>query len=305
MGKVAFVYPGQGAQAIGMGKSFYENSQLAKELYDLADENLDIQVTDLCFEENDMLNQTQYTQPALVTTCLSITREILSRGIKPDVTAGLSLGEYAAIAASGGMTEIDAIKAVRARGKYMEYASPVGLGAMCAVLGLTGEEIEKVIASMEDVYIANYNCPGQIVITGEASAVLNAIEALKAAGAKRCIPLNVSGPFHSPLLNKAGDDLNTYLENVTWGELRIPYVTNVTAQYVTEQNQMQELLVKQVTSSVKFEQSVRTMIADGVDTFIEIGPGKTLAGFIRKIDKEVNVINISNFEDLQKLEEIA
>ena len=305
MRKIAFIYPGQGAQAIGMGKSFYDNSELAKELFELADESLDVKVSELCFNENEMLNQTQYTQPALVTTCLSITREILSRGIKPDVTAGLSLGEYAAIAVAGGMTEVDAIKAVRARGTYMENACPAGLGAMCAVLGLMGDEIEAAIADIDGVYIANYNCPGQIVITGEKNAVELAMDKLKEAGEKRCIPLNVSGPFHSPLLNKAGEDLYTYLEQIEMKELEIPYITNVTADYVSDKKYIKGLLVKQVTSSVRFEQSINRMIKDGVDTFVEIGPGKTLAGFIRKINKDVRVINISDIEDLEKLDDIA
>lgn len=303
MSKIAFIYPGQGAQKVGMGKDFYENGKLAKEVYDKANEVLDFDVKEICFEENDKINSTDYTQAALVTTCLAMTAEVENLGIKPDVTAGLSLGEYAAIAAAGGMTYEDAVKTVRKRGIFMNEAVPDGQGTMAAVLGLTGEEVEKVIEHSDDVTIANYNCPGQIVITGKKQAVLEAAEALNCAGAKRVIELNVSGPFHSPFLKEAGAKLEKELEKVAVSELEVPYVTNVTSEYVTDITKTKKLLEKQVSSSVRWEQSVRRMIADGVDTFIEIGPGRTLAGFIKKIDRDVKVINVAAFEDIRKLEE--
>lgn len=303
MGKIAFVYPGQGAQKVGMGKDFYENSERSKEIFDLAASVLDFDIKQVCFEENDFINNTKYTQAALVTTCLAMTKEVLALGIKPDVTAGLSLGEYAAIATAGGMSDEEAIKTVRVRGILMDEAVPDGKGAMAAVLGMTGEAVYEVVKDLADVSIANYNCPGQIVITGEKSAVENAGKVLSENGAKRVIPLNVSGPFHSAFLKGAGETLGETLETVDWKELEIGYVTNVDASLVTDIRQTKDLLMKQVSSSVLWEQSVRNMIEMGVETFVEIGPGKTLAGFIKKIDKEVQVVNVGAFEDLAKLKE--
>ncbi len=301
MSKIAFVYPGQGAQKFGMGKDFYETSASAKELFDKATELLGLDMKALCFEENDKLDITEYTQAALVTTCLAMTRVIKEQGITPDVTAGLSLGEYCAIATAGGMTEEDAIRLVRKRGILMQEAVPTGVGAMAAVLGMTGEEIENVIDGMEGVSIANYNCPGQIVITGRTEAVTEASGKLTEAGAKRVIPLKVSGPFHSAMLNEAGEKLGEELANVELSPLQIPYVTNVTAEYVSDISETKALLAKQVASSVRWEQSVRNMIEQGVDTFVEIGPGKTLAGFMKKINKDVKMYNIETFEDVAKV----
>lgn len=303
MSKIAFIYPGQGAQKIGMGKDFYEKGALAREVYDKANEILDFDVKKICFEENDKLDSTDYTQAALVTTYLAMTAEIENLGIRPDVAAGLSLGEYAAIAVAGGMSTEDAVKTVRQRGIFMNDAVPEGEGTMAAILGLTGEEVENVVKNMEDVTIANYNCPGQIVITGKKQAVQDAAEALKCAGAKRAIELNVSGPFHSPFLRGAGEKLGQVLENIELKELKIPYVTNVTAEYVTDIHETKELLKTQVSASVRWEQSIREMIEKGVDTFIEIGPGRTLSGFLRKIDRDVNVINVGSYEDLSQLDQ--
>lgn len=306
MSKIAFIYPGQGAQKCGMGKDFYEQSESAKAIFDKASELLDLDMKALCFEENDKLDITEYTQAALVTTCLAMTEVVKEKGLKPDVTAGLSLGEYCAIATAGGMTKEDAIRTVRKRGMLMQEAVPAGEGTMAAVLGMTGEEIEAAIADVEGASVANYNCPGQIVITGYTKAVEEASEKLKAAGAKRVIPLTVSGPFHSPMLADAGKALGAVLNNVELSPLAIPYVTNVTAEYVTDINETKELLAKQVASGVRWEQSMRNMLADGVDIFVEIGPGKTLAGFMKKIDKEAAMYNISTFEDVDRVvEEIS
>lgn len=305
MSKIAFVYPGQGVQSAGMGKDFFENSYIAKAVYIKANEVLDFNVTDICFVENSKINNTEYTQAALVTTYLAMTDEIVHRGIYPDVAAGLSLGEYAAIAAAGGMAQEDAIKTVRQRGILMNRAVPAGEGTMAAILGMAAEEIDNVIDGIEDVSVANYNCPGQIVITGKKKAVFNAMKVLETAGARRTVELNVSGPFHSELLKEAGEQLGKVLRDIELHPLRIPYVTNVTGEYVTNINTTKELLARQVYSPVKWEQSVRKMIENGVDTFIEIGPGKTIAGFLRKIDKTVKCINISKFEDLEKLEDIG
>ena len=304
MSKIAFIYPGQGAQKCGMGQDFYENSASAKAVYDMASEvlkdNMDIDMKDLCFHENDKLDLTEYTQAALVTTCLAMTKPLVEAGIRPDVTAGLSLGEYCAIAAAGGMKDEDAIRLVRKRGLLMQNTVPAGEGAMCAIMGTTGEEIEAVTDGMS---IANYNCPGQIVITGETKAVEAAAEKLKEAGAKRAVMLNVSGPFHSPMLKKAGEELAQVLESVELSPLDVPYVTNVTAQQVTDISQTKELLAEQVSSSVRWQQSMENLIADGVDTFIEIGPGRTLAGFMRKISRDVTVYNVGTWADVEKVAE--
>ena len=260
MSKIAFLYPGQGAQVAGMGKDFYEKSPLAKEVFDKSCEILEQDMKHICFEENELLDRTDYTQAALVTTCMAMTKEIMARGLTPDMTAGLSLGEYCAITTA----------------------------------------VNEAIAYMEGVYVANYNCPGQIVITGDKEAVENAAPALKEAGAKRVIPLNVSGPFHSIYLKEAGEKLYQALSEVTLGELKIPYVTNVDASIVTDTTRTKELLKEQVYSSVLWEQSVRAMIADGVDVFVEIGPGKTLSGFMRKIDRNVKMFRIGTMEDIDK-----
>ena len=298
MSKIAFIFPGQGAQKAGMGKDFYENSKTAAEVIDRASELLGLDMKALCFEENDLLDQTEYTQAALVTVCMAMEKVLRERGLAPDVTAGLSLGEYCAIASAGGMSTENAITTVRKRGILMQNAVPGGQGAMAAVLGLDAGKIEEVLADRSGVMIANYNCPGQIVITGEEGAVAVAAEKLKEAGARRCIPLNVSGPFHSAMLKEAGEKLGKVLEQVELRAFSTPYVTNVTAEYVTEPSEIKELLGRQVYSSVKWQQSVERMIADGVDTFIEIGPGRTLTGFLKKINKNVTELHIEKVEDL-------
>ena len=301
MSKTAFMFPGQGAQKAGMGKDFYEQSETAARVIDEASKRLGIDMKELCFEENDRLDQTEYTQAALVTVCMAMEHVVRERGLQPDVTAGLSLGEYCAIASAGGMSAEDAITTVRQRGILMQNAVPGGRGSMAAVLGMTGEEIESVIGGMDGVTVANYNCPGQIVITGWTDSVEKASAALKEAGAKRVMPLNVSGPFHSPMLAEAGRELGRVLEDIELTPLQIPYVTNVTAEYVTDISRTKALLEKQVASSVRWQQSVENMIADGVDTFVEIGPGRTLAGFMRKISRDVKVYNIGTWEDVDKV----
>lgn len=303
MSKIAFIYLGQGAQKAGMGKDFYENSESARAVFDRASEILDLDMKELCFEENDRLDLTEYTQAALVTTCLAMTKVVSEHGIRPDVTAGLSLGEYCAIAVAGGMSGEDAIRTVRKRGILMQNTVPAGEGAMAAVLGMEASAIEEVIEDIEGVTIANYNCPGQIVITGVTAGVEDASEKLKAAGAKRVVMLNVSGPFHSPLLKSAGEELLKELENVEIHKLEIPYVTNVTAEYIQNEEEIKGLLGQQVSSSVRWEQSIRKMIEEGVDTFVEIGPGKTLAGFMRKISRDVAMYNIGTWEDVEKVAE--
>ena len=303
MSKIAFIFPGQGAQACGMGQDFYEQTETGKRIFDKATELMGFSMPQLCFEENDRLDITEYTQAAMVTASIAMMRVLEENGIKPDVAAGLSLGEYCALAAAGVMSDEDAIRTVRQRGILMQEAVPVGEGAMAAILALDAAAIEEVTGAMEGVWIANYNCPGQIVISGEKAAVEEACEKLKAAGAKRAVMLNVSGPFHSGMLADAGEKLGEVLSQVELHEPQIPYVANVTAQYVKSSAEVKELLTRQVSSSVRWQQSVEAMIADGVDTFIEIGPGKTLAGFMRKISRDVKTLNVENLEDIGKVAE--
>ena len=262
MGKIVFMFPGQGAQYVGMGKDFYDSFACSKEIFDKANEVLDIDVKKLCFEENEDINITEYTQAAMVTASVAILKKIEEMGLKPDLTAGLSLGEYCALVASDVMS------------------------------------VEGIVT------IANYNCPGQIVISGESKAVAEAGEALKEAGAKRVLPLKVSGPFHSPMLKPAGEKLLDVLADVEVADPTVPYVSNTTAEFITSKDEVKELLGRQVYSSVCWEQSIEKMIADGADTFVEIGPGRTLCGFMRKIDRNVKAINIAKVEDLEKLKEI-
>lgn len=301
MGKIAFMFPGQGAQYVGMGKDFYDAVPVSRKVFELAGEASGLDVAALCFEENDRINITEYTQIAMLAAEVAILRAVEEKGIKPDVTAGLSLGEYGALAASGVMGDEDAFRIIRKRGIYMQEAVPTG-GAMTAVLGLNAETIEKICEETEGIVsIANYNCPGQIVITGEEAAVSAAAQKLTEAGAKRCVPLKVSGPFHSKMLTGAGEKLGEALKDVEIRDIQVPYIANVTADYVTDKGQVKELLTKQVSSSVRWQQTVERMIADGVDTFIEIGPGKTLSGFMRKIDRNVKTLNIEKLEDMEKL----
>ena len=301
MHKTAFLFPGQGAQYVGMGKDFYDTYDICKKTYKLASEASGLDVEQICFTENEQINITEYTQIAMLATEFAILRVVEQLGVKADVAAGLSLGEYGALAAAGVMSDEDLFYTIRKRGIFMQEAVPAG-GAMAAVLGLDAAVIEKICEEVDgQVSIANYNCPGQIVITGSTEAVQAAGEQLTAAGAKRVVPLKVSGPFHSPMLQDAGQRLAEVLESVVINKPEIPYIANVTADYVNDPVLVKDLLSKQVAASVRWQQSIERMLADGVDTFLEIGPGKTLSGFMRKINRDVTVINIEKVEDLEKL----
>ena len=299
--KTAFLFPGQGAQKCGMGESFAKYDEAAKKVYENASRLLDLDMEELVFTENKKLDMTEYTQAAMVTTGIAMLKVIEKTSLKADVCAGLSLGEYEALYLAGAISEEDAIVLARHRGKLMQEAVPLGVGTMAAVLNLDAAVIEDCLKDIENVWIANYNCPGQIVISGTVAAVEKAGEKLKEAGAKRVLPLNVSGPFHSGLLKPAGDKLYEYLRNIEIKKPTIPYVANYTAEFVYDDKDIKELLRKQVFGSVRFEQSIRNMLKEGVDTFIEIGPGKVLGGFVKKIDKEAKVYSIETVEDMNNV----
>ena len=299
--KTAFIFPGQGAQFVGMGKEFYDKYQEAREVFEAANRVSGLNLEQICFEENDEINQTEYTQIAMLTVEIAMLKAVLKEGIKPDICAGLSLGEYGALAACEAMEVDELLGLVRNRGIYMQNAYPTG-GAMTAVLGMEGSEVQRICNETPgEVYVANYNCPGQIVISGKDDAVAKAAEELSKNGAKRCIPLKVSGPFHSPLLNEASEKLAKDLSQVTIKKPQIPYYTNVGARLIDSNEEIADLLAKQVVSSVMWQQSVEAMVAQGVDTFVEIGPGKTLQGFIKKIAPEAKVFTIGKPEDIDAL----
>ena len=301
MSKTAFLFPGQGAQKCGMAKSFYDSDADARAVFDMASELLSMDMAELCFAPNDRLDLTEYTQPAMVTAGIAMLKAVEKTGLKADVCAGLSLGEYEALYQAGILRAEDAIATVRERGILMAEAVPAGVGAMAAVLGADASQVEATIEPIPEVWIANYNCPGQIVISGCKESVFEAAEALKAAGIKRVLPLNVSGPFHSGMLVGAGEKLRAFLEKITFHKPVMPYAANFTGAYVENESLVRDLLVRQVSGSVRFEQSIRAMLADGVDTFVEIGPGKTLSGFVKKIDRNAVTVNIETTEDLEKI----
>ena len=299
MGKTAFIFPGQGAQYCGMGKDFYESFETARKLYTIAEEATGLDVKKLCFEKDDRLDITEYTQIAMLATEVAILKVMEEQGFRADCAAGLSLGEYGALAAAEVMELPQLFRLIRCRGIYMQEAYPTG-GAMTAVLGLDAETVGRICEETSGIVsIANDNCPGQIVITGEAEAVEAASAKLAEAGAKRCVPLKVSGPFHSCLLAGAGEKLAAQLEEVAVKEPKIPYICNAEAVYVRESAPIKKLLAKQVSGTVRWRETMELMIANGVDTFIEIGPGKTLAGFLKRISRDVKVVSVGTVQELE------
>ena len=304
MSKIAFIFPGQGSQYVGMGKDFYDSYEEVRELFRLANEVTGLNLEEICFTENEKLNRTEYTQIAMLLVEMSILKVVRKLGVTADMSAGLSLGEYGALAAADALSDRDLLDLIRKRGIYMQNAYPTG-GGMCAILGLETELVEKACEETDGyVRIANYNCPGQLIITGEKAPVTNAAKKCSELGAKKTVELNVSGPFHSSLLKDAADKLAEELKNVSINNPGIPYVCNVDATEVTNNENIAKLLSDQVISPVKWEQSFKYMLDKGIDTFIEMGPGKTLSGFAKRIDRAAKVISIQTVEDLEKLSEV-
>jgi len=307
--KTAFVFPGQGAQYIGMGKEFYDNFDVAKNIFDMADKELEMKISDLCFNGPiEELSLTEITQPAILTTSYAILKVLEEKGLKADVTAGLSLGEYNALLYSGSLNFSDAVKLVKKRGKYMQEAVPEGRGKMAALIGMTMEDVNKLLCDLSNdgvIEAANYNCPGQIVISGEKYVIEKAVKLAKEYGAKKAVLLPVSAPFHSSLLKPAGEKLKGDLENITIKKPNIDLISNVTADVIKEED-IKKLLVKQVYNSVYWQQSIEKMLNDGVTNFIEIGPGKSLSAFIKKTAKKHKInIDIQNIERVSDLEKLA
>ncbi|RJG25902.1 ACP S-malonyltransferase [Paenibacillus thiaminolyticus] len=307
MGKLAFVFPGQGSQEVGMGKDVYDAVPAAREAFETADRVLGFPLTEMIFEgpESD-LKQTSNTQPALLATSWALYQALERHGIRPDYVAGHSLGEYGALVAAGVLRFEDAIAIVRQRGQFMEQAVPSGQGAMAAVLGAERERLGAlcgdISAAGTPVEMANLNCPGQIVVSGSREGIDALVERGKEAGAKRVIPLEVSGPFHSAMMKPAAERLGEALRAIEMQVARIPVIANVTARPVTEAEQIRGLLVEQVFSPVLWEDSVRYLIDQGVDTFVEIGSGKVLSGLIKKIDRSVRIVSINSLEAIEAYE---
>lgn len=302
--KVGFVYSGQGSQYHGMGQELYESEPIFKQTIDEADQIVDFDLKELMFDENEKLHQTEYTQPALLAMEVGLTRLLAAKGIKPDVAAGLSLGEYAALVASGALDFAETVRLVQKRGRFMTEAVPSGKGAMAAIMGLDRQSVITVCKQFEDqgvIVPANYNMPGQIVIAGEKQVLDQAVDSFIQAGAKRVIPLNVSGPFHSELLEPAAVNLAEELQHVSLSPMTIPVVTNLTGSVIASSEEIVPTLIQQVKSPVYWEECIATMIQIGVDYFVEVGPGRTLCSFIKKIDRSVKTQNVENQQTLEKV----
>ena len=305
MNKLAFVFPGQGAQAVGMGKDLFDQYDVAKRLFAEADEALGYSIKDMCFEgPADDLKLTANTQPAILTVSVIVNEILKEHGVQPDVAGGHSLGEYSALVAAGVLSFKDAVALVHKRGQYMQEAVPVGEGGMAAIIGLDDETIaaacEKATKEAGEVQPVNFNCPGQTVIAGTTKGVEKAVEELKAAGAKKAVVLPVSAPFHSTLMKPAAEKLAAELDKVAIHDAAFPVVSNFTGELETKAEEIKANLVAQADHPVRWIACVKTMQAFGADTFVEAGPGKTLCGFNRRIDRSLKSLNVENLESLQK-----
>ena len=301
--KTAFIFSGQGAQYKGMGKELCENFKCADEIFERAEKSLGFSVKEICFENEEQLNKTEFTQPSILTMSTAALKVLEEHGVKADYAAGLSLGEYSAYVASGAFNFDETVSLVRKRGRFMTEAVPEGVGAMYAILGLDRKTVEDTCEEYKQygfVSPANYNAPGQIVIAGEAEVAEKTAAALKEKGAKMTVKLNVSGPFHTALLKPASDKLAVELEKMTISDMNIPVITNVTGTEVEKKEDIIPLLIKQVMSPVKWEDTVNYLYNKGVDTFIEVGPGKTLSGFVKRTVKGVKIYNVEDMKSLEK-----
>ncbi|WP_163530504.1 ACP S-malonyltransferase [Halobacillus ihumii] len=300
MKRIAYIFPGQGSQEVGMGQEMYENYPQVKELFDAADEALGYSLTSLMFEgPAEELTKTENAQPALLLNSVAIAKVLEEEGVTPAMTAGHSLGEYSALVSAGALDAIDAVKLVHTRGKLMEEAYPTGLGAMAAVLGLEKEEIERVLAKMDQdqpVDLANINCPGQIVIAGTSDGVKQASEQLQEAGAKRVLPLNVSGPFHSRLMKPASESFSNSLAKTVLHDAKIPVYANVSAEAVTDASKIQSLLVEQLYSPVRFQEILEQFVEEDIEAIVEVGHGKVLSGLVRKVKRRMKTFAIGDPE---------
>ncbi|WLD95119.1 ACP S-malonyltransferase [Alkalihalobacillus sp. AL-G] len=313
MGKIAFLFPGQGSQQVGMGQDFKESNEQSAQVFSLADERLEYSLSDIIANGPvEELTRTENTQPALLTTSIAILEALKEYDIQPDYTAGHSLGEYSALVASEAMRFEDAVYAVHQRGMFMEEAVPAGIGAMSAVLGMDQDVLEKittrVTSSGDSVQLANLNCPGQVVISGSKEGVEKASELAKSEGAKRIIPLQVSGPFHSELMKPAAEKMETILDKLSIIDAKVPVIANVTAKPIEKTGEIRAKLIEQIYSPVRWEETIRYLLDQDVDTFIEIGPGKVLSGLVKKIHRRAKTLAISNPDSLkeavQKLKEV-
>ena len=305
MKETAFIFPGQGSQSVGMGRELFENFKVAREIFEEADDTLRFSISTLCFQgPEEALKLTENTQPAILTTSVAALRVFCEeKGSTARLVAGHSLGEYSALVCSGALRFADAVRMVRLRGRFMQEAVPVGEGAMAAVLGMERDRLEKICqeeASGEVLSPANFNCPGQIVISGHAKAVERAIERIKQEG-KKAVPLPVSAPFHSALMEPAGLRLEKELETISVEDLQVPVVTNVEAELNTEKGRVKKLLVAQVSSPVRWEESMRKMVEKGMERTLEIGPGKVLSGLMKRIEPGVETFNIEDVKTLKKI----
>jgi [acyl-carrier-protein] S-malonyltransferase len=308
MGKIAFLFSGQGAQYTGMGGDLADNIEVSRKVFQEADEAVGFPISEMCFEgPQEELDKTENTQPAILTTSIAALRALESFDIKADIAAGLSLGEYSALVCSGSMEFKKAVALVKKRGKYMQEAVPEGVGTMAAVMGLDYLTIENVCRDCETVGIvepSNINCPGQVVIGGEIKAVEAACQHLKEKGARRVVKLSVSAPFHTSMLKPAAEKLELELNKFNIGRFSIPVVTNVTGEIIKSSKDVKALLKKQVMSTVLFEKCINTMLKVGADTFVEIGPGKVLSGFVKKIDRKVTLLNVQDMDSLNNAVQI-
>lgn len=304
MKRIAVMFPGQGSQAVGMGREFYEQYPTVRSLYDLARESLEVDLQTMMFEgPEEQLTETENAQPALLLSSIAAYQLLEKHHIQPVAVVGHSLGEYSALVAAGVLSLEDALPLVHTRGKLMEKAFPKGQGSMMAVLGLHEETIQSVLHQLPSdviVDIANLNCPGQVVISGSKNGLEQAKRFLTEAGAKRVIPLNVSGPFHSRLMARANDQFSRYINNVEMKDANIPVYANVSAKPVTNHHDIKDLLIQQLSSPVRFEQSIYNMNRENIDAFVEVGNGRVLTGLVRKIDRTIKTFSIQNPKSLQK-----